>query len=174
MHSEIFNSTKFIKSVAYLQDDSTWCVRRAAALARWKNVFYIIQDATTYFLSVFLIILAIILTFLLTSFEERPTDFIGCALLVVQIVTGITSNFQPKGFILRILTVNFLFMCFLIVQIINAFLVSHISRVLYGKQIDTIAAILEEKFHFVGEAYIFNQLSTNKKVNILIIIRSNL
>lgn len=167
MHSEMFNSKKFIKSVAYLQDDTTWCIRRAGALPRWKNVFYIIQDATTYTIAIILVILSILLIFALTSFEEKPTDFIGCVLLAVQVITGAASNFHPKRYLLRLLTMNFLFMCFLIVQIINAFLVTHISRVLiYHKQIDTIADISKENFHFVGEEYIFNQISTNKKVKL--------
>lgn len=164
IHSGIFNSTKFIRSATYIQDDITWCVRRAEALARWKNIFYIIEDATTYTLCIVLFVLGILTVFFLTTFEEKPLDIFRCGLISFQCIIGLTTLFNPKLFIHRLLFAQYMFIGYLVIQIFNAFLVTFISRVIYGIQIKTIAAASDDGYRFAGESYIFDHLSAHNKV----------
>lgn len=166
LHAESFNSTKFIASAPYLQDDITWCVSRAKEIPRWKNLYYITEDVETYTWGAIMYILTIICAFFLTTFEEKPLDFFHCVILSVQTVTALTSTFQPKGILMRFHYCQFLIIPFWLTQIFSAFLITFAPRILYEIQIDSFEDITRSHFRLAGDAHVFDHLTFKNVVRL--------
>lgn len=159
------NSTKFVASAPYMQDDLTWCVSHARAIPRWKNIYYIPKDIATYTWGATMYIMTIFVAFLLTTFEEKPLDLWYCAILSVQTVIGFTSTFKPKGTLMRLHYGQFLIIPFWLTQIFSAYLITFASQILYENQIDTIESIVNNEFRLAGDSHVFNHLSIRSKVS---------
>lgn len=161
IHADYLNSSKFMASSPYLQDDLTWCVSRASEIPRWKNLYYIVKDAKTFIWGITMFIMVIITAYLWTTFEEKPLDIFYCTISSVQILVGFTSTFRPKGWLLRFHYGQFLVIPFWTSQIFSAFLTTFTLRTLYEYQIDTIEDIARDGFRLAGDphAFIENKVS---------------
>lgn len=158
--------TNFVLSVPYMQDDLTWCVSHAKAIPRWKNIYYIPQDATIYTWGALMYIMTIIGAFLLTTFEEKPLDFWYCAILSTQTVVGFSSTFKPKGSLMRFHYGQFLIIPFWLTQIFSAFLIIFLPRILYENQINTVETIARNGFRLAGDSNVLNHLNIKSNVSI--------
>lgn len=161
---ENFNSTKFVASAAYAQDDMTWCVGRAKAIHRWKNVYYIPKDIETYTIGALMYIATIFGAYFLTTFEKKPLDLFHCAILSVQTLTGQSSTFNPKRFVMRFFYVMFLLIAFWLTQFFCAFLVTFMSSVLYETQIASIDKIIGHGFQLAGDPDVVKYYATKNVV----------
>lgn len=167
MHSDDFDSTEFIASEPYMQDDVTWCVSRAKPTPRWQNILYIPKDTLTYTSGGIMYIITIFGAYIFTTFEERPVDFFRCAILSVLTLTGQSSTFNPKRMCLRYLSVYFTFVSFWLVQFFGAFLLTYLSSVLYESQISTINEIRYRGFQLAGNPSVLEYLGEKNMVNLL-------
>lgn len=166
VHAELFNSSKFIASAPYFQDDITWCVSRAKEIPRWKNIYYITQDVETYTWGAIMYIMTIICAYFLTTFEETPLDFFQCMILSVQTVTALTSTFRPKGLLMRFHYGQFLIIPFWLTQIFSAFLITFTPRILYEVQINSFEDITRNHFRLAGNGRVFDHLSIKNMVRL--------
>lgn len=70
----------------------------------------------------------------------------------------------------RVLFGMFMIIAFWCIQIIDAFLIVFISRVLYEKQIDTIEEIADQHYRLVGEDFVLNYLNASNVVRFEVIL----
>lgn len=163
IHLNKLRSKKLSTTAPYIQDYMTWCVSRAKAIPRWKNVFFIL-DATIYIVGVISFILVIFCTYLLFAFEETPFDLVKCVIISLQVLIGTTAVLNPNRLMFRVLFGMFLFIGFWCVQIITAFLIAFISRVLYEIQIDSVEEIANQRYRLAGEDFILQNLNASNVV----------
>lgn len=143
----------------------TWCVSRAKTLPRWKNFYCIVQDTETYIIGITLLVLTLFGVYFLITFEKKPRDIFYCMILTVQTLVAFTSTFNPKGSLLRFHYAQFLIIPFWLTQIVNATLVSFISRVIYEDQINSFDDITSNGHHLAGEPHALGYLSNKNVVN---------
>lgn len=129
------------------------------------NVFFIPNDLFVYIIGAIAFILVVFGAYLLTTFEDRPYDLIRSTFMTIQVVLGLSTVFEPKIWMIRLLFTKFMFIGFWIVQIFNAYWITFVSRVLHEKQIDTIDELIRENFHLAGNEYILNQLKNGNVVS---------
>lgn len=166
IHSDRIQSTAFEASNPYIQDDLTWCVSRAKEIPRWMNVFYIPKDAQTYLSGILLLILTLFAAYFLTTFEEKPLDFLYCIILTVQTIIAFPSIFNPKGILLRLHYALFLIIPFWLTQIYSAYLFTFISQVLSEHQIATCSEIADQRFRLTGDLNIIDHIRVKDAVTI--------
>lgn len=163
MNFHNFKSNEFIASVPYMQDDVTWCVSRSKALPRWRNIYYIPQDAITYVVGIILYIFVIICTYLLTTFEKNPFDIL-ILIISIQVLVGFNTVLNPNKMMFRLLFTKFMFIAYWLVQIFSAFLISYISRIMYEKQIGTVDELIDTRFRLAGQHHDFVYLNNSAMV----------
>lgn len=166
IHSDRIKSTAFEASNPYIQDDLTWCVSRAKEIPRWMNVFYIPKDAQTYLSGIILLLLTLFAAYFLTTFEEKPLDFLYCIILTVQTIIAFPSIFNPKGLLLRLHYALFLIIPFWLTQIYSAYLFTFISQVLFEHQIATRSEIADQRFRLTGDLNIIDHIRVKNAVTI--------
>lgn len=169
IHSDRIKSVAFEPTVPYIQDDLTWCVSRANQIPRWMNVFYIPKDAQTYLSGILLLILTLFAAYFLTTFEEKPLDFLYCIILTVQTIIAFPSIFNPKGLLLRLHYALFLIIPFWLTQIYSAYLFTFISQVIFEHQIATCSEISDQNFRLTGDHHVIDHLGVKNAVKYLIL-----
>lgn len=130
------------------------------------NVFYIPKDAQTYLSGILLLILTLFAAYFLTTFEEKPLDFLYCIILTVQTIIAFPSIFNPKGILLRLHYALFLIIPFWLTQIYSAYLFTFISQVLSEHQIATCSEIADQRFRLTGDLNIIDHIRVKDAVTI--------
>lgn len=164
IRSDHFNSTKYVASALYLEDDITWCVSRAQPISRWINLFYVVKDYEIYIIGTFLLLSTVLIGYLLLAFEEKPLDLFHLSILILQTICALTSAFKPKTTAIRIHYTPFLIIPFWLTQIYGALLVTFMSRVIYEHQISTVSEIARQHFRLSGDPYSIGFLNDEKMV----------
>lgn len=164
IRSDSFNSTKFVASPPYMQDDLTWCVRRANEIPRWMNVYYIPKDFATYAAGFSLHIMTILLAYLLSTYEENSADLIFYAVSSVAILTQFNQSYTPRKPMNRIIFMLCVISTFWLTQIFNAYYFRYIRTTLYEIQICTLDDIRDNQFSFAGDSDVYNHLITGNAV----------
>lgn len=150
IHSNMLNSTKFVTSSPYMQDDLTWCVKRAKAIPRWKNIYYIPQDVETYVIGFIVYTLSIVSIYLLTAFEDKPLDFTLCNVYSIGCLAGFGYAYTPKKAATRFIVSIFFMSTFWMTQIYLSYLITYLRITLYENQIGTLGEITRKNFHLAG------------------------
>lgn len=164
IRSDSFNSTEFVASALYMQDDITWCVSRSKEISRWKNFYYVPQDFETYALGFFTFFTVIINAYLFTTFEEKPLDLVLCSIYTVANLIGNAVQYNPKLWLSRFHYGHFLIYPFWLTQIFNGYLITYMSIILYEKQISTLEGIAQNRFHLCGDSGVLNHLIVQNMV----------
>lgn len=140
------NTTVFTPSTWYWQDDYTWCVPQAKAIASWRNTFYVIKNDVVIIIGVFSAISAIILIFFLTEKEKKPLDFWECAIVYVRTLICLSSTFRATTLIRRMIHILCLGSCMVLSAMFSAFMVICLTHEIYEKQVSSLAELMELEF----------------------------
>lgn len=134
----------------FLQDDITWCVRRAQQLPAWKSINYIIS-IDVLVIGTILFVVVIFVAYALTSFEERPLDIWTSMLIVFRALISFSSEFNPKRGMLRLFFIGGLFTIMVVTTTFLAFYYGLVMQPKHGKQIQNFDELTNRKFALAGD-----------------------
>lgn len=160
----ISNASKLLPSMAYEQDDITWCISRAKQIPLWLNFFHFAEGIGLWMMTLSAFILATAFVFLLTSFEEQPLDIWHVLTLAFPTLLTFVSWFKPKGSLLRLLFIITLLVAFLWSCIFNAFFFTVLTHPKYTTQLKSISEIIQEDYRLVTDINILSHLADQKLV----------
>lgn len=146
-----------------MQDEITWCVARAQPIPKWRSIFSMVPNIETHIYVWSTLIVMIIITFLLSTFERRPFDAWKSVIYIFQsvLIGNVTS---PKKTFFKILILYFLFINTIICTIFNAFFFNHMTGVALSKQINTFDELKIENFHFASQSSAIKYLNRSNLV----------
>lgn len=159
------NSTKFERSSPYMQDDITWCVSGAKPIPQWKNILYI-ADPEVLIIALIMIVLGGCIIFFMYAFEEVQRDLFYCFYMLIQTSLGLPTTFKGKSYIHRISYGVFLMISFLITQIVSAYCIFMIPRILSERQISTLQEIATNNYHLAGDRHVIDHFWMKNMVRI--------
>lgn len=146
---DFINSTLFVPTEFYIQDEITWCVSHAKLIPVWISMFYITQDLSSYILGILNLAFLIVLIFLYSTFEPRPFD-LWKSMLVVGYITLFGNahiNIKRQAFKFGLGITSLLAMQMLLV--FNAFFYKYMSGNAFSKPINSLNELNgQNAFHF--------------------------
>lgn len=148
----------------FFRDDMTWCVRRANQIPTWKNIYYI-ANLDIIILGIFLMLVSIFFTYVLTSFEERPRDIWSSTLINIQATVLTPARFKPKRPMLRYFYAGGLLAMLAVTTTFLAFHYDFMMYPRYEKQIDTFNQLVNNNFLLAGEEQTKDYLVEQNLVN---------
>lgn len=90
--------------------------------------------------------------------EKKPQDCYVLMLIIALAIMGTSSSYKPLKAFNRLSFNGALFVCLLLNITFNAFLISIITRSIYGFHISTIRELINDEFELIGERNIVDQL----------------
>lgn len=140
----------FANSLAYSQDEITWCVQKAKSRAKWKQM-WLIADW-----KVFLCIFSTALPFTwimygLAGFEKRPFDVWTSAFMILRSITLTSPPFNPERSSVRFIYLLQQHLCFFASSIFLSFFFIIITRPFNEHQISSFEEIVKANFRLVAE-----------------------
>lgn len=157
-------STNFLASRAYFQDDVTWCVPHAKLRAKWKSLFYVADaNILAIFFSAMLPLIVIIYFF--TTFERRALDIWSSMLMVIAIASAHSFSYSFERSSARILYSLHSHLGTAVLVIFLAFATIEFSQLNYEKQISSFDQITNENFRLAANDDMRNYLVERNLVN---------
>lgn len=147
----------------FFEDDLTWCVRRAALVPPWKNYYYI-MSLDLIIPGLFLMMFAIVLIYLLTTFEERSLDIWTSCIGAMSMLILFPAHLYPRRSIQRFILGWFLFAALILTTTFLAFYYDFVMRTLRETQIETFKQIVANDFVLGGDENTKNYLIAQNQV----------
>lgn len=102
--------------------------------------------------------------YLLTTFEEKPTDLFEMAVIAITVVTNATTHFQPKRNALRYLYMGSCYIGLLLVNIFGAFYIVALTHPVFEDQLKHISSLIENRFQLMGDVYVLYKIDQQDMV----------
>lgn len=138
------------QTLSYIQDDQTWCVRKAAPHDTWQNIFALFTVGI-WFLMIFLTaVLAIFLYFLL-QFNKIPQmrkNFSYAWLISFGSFVNVSTTFSPRTSSIRILFIFALVYGIIFSAIFSSSLISVLTRPRQSFQVYSVGTAFKNGFRF--------------------------
>lgn len=166
--NDISLKTEFVFTLPYYSDDITWCISRAKHIPLYLNAFRYVKDSELYVMGIFAVFAAIIIGFLLTTFEEKPIDYFEMSLIGISVVSNSATYFQPKRPCNRFLYMLTCYIGLLLVNIFGAYYVVALTYPIFEDQLDSVNSLIENKFQLMGDAYVLEKISLQDVVILLL------
>lgn len=164
--ANLFHSNMFVPTKFYMQDEIVWCVSRAKPISKWKAILYLTQDNASWICGWVSLFLAVTFTYILSTFEPRPFDYIEAGVLIAQgMLVG--NRIKPKRTPFKILVIYFMFIGILLTTIFNAFLMNYLTGIKREEQISSFDDLKLESFHFAAPPSALKFLKRGNWVRIL-------
>lgn len=158
-------SERSVDSLAYFQDDVTWCVQKAKSRPKWKQMW--VADWKVFVCIFGAIIPVIWIWYGLTGFERRPFDIWTSAIFVVRTVALTPSTFNPSKILHRFFYVYFLLFCFFASLVICSFMFAISTTSFNEHQISTFEEIVNGNFRLAAEGETKQFLTDRSMVKML-------
>lgn len=146
----------FATSIAYMQDERTWCVSRAKQIPVWLNMWRI-TTKTIWCLAFITIYVEGLILYLLMQYERGHAGFMKkdyhyCVLIMATAAfTGMPHmTYRPKSKRMSLFIGLMLLTGILISTAWTCFLIKALTRPIYGAQISTVSELIENNFDLVG------------------------
>lgn len=134
----------------FFLDDTTWCVRRAKQIPKWKNFFFVC-DIEVLYIGIFYIVISIPIIYGLRLFDDpNPGDIWTTGLIVFLAVLLMPAHIQPKQITFRFFAGFFLLVLLMLTSTYLAFFFNFLITPLYEKQIHTFDHLVNEHFLLAG------------------------
>lgn len=146
----------------------TWCVRHAKQIPAWMRIYYI-ASLDTNIMGIILLLISIILTYVLSSFEQHPCDIWQSVLIIIQAVILFPSQLKPKRAIFRVFFAAGLLALTASTTIFLMFYYSFTLQPRYQRQIDTFDQIVGHNFLLAGDEHTKDYLMEQNWVNMPIL-----
>lgn len=170
---DIINSTVFLPTEFYMQDEITWCVARAQPIPKWRSIFSMASDIEIHILIWSSLFVVIVLAFLLSTFERRPFDAWKSVIYVFQVVL-VGSIIGPKRTLFKIIVIYFMFISMIVLTVFNAFFINYMTGVVLHKQINTFEELKIENFHYASQSSAMKYLNRANLVRCFLKLLKNL
>lgn len=151
----------------YTQDEITWCVARARPIPKWRSIFSMGQGIEVHICTWSALVITIILTFFLSTFERRPFDAWKSMIYVFHLfLNGYVTT--PKTRAMKFFVIYFMFILMISYTMINASLIKYMTGVAFDKQINTFDELKNQNFHFVSQSSAMKYLNRANLVRCLL------
>lgn len=161
------HSPHLIDSLAYFQNDVTWCVQKAKGIAKWKTIFKVADPIVMACISVaaFFVTSSV---WMFLGFEKPSRDIWSAALLTTASIAATPYKIKPKKTSVRIFYLYLLIMSFLGASVLVSFLFAISTHPMYEHQIANFEEVISKKIHLAAERETKDFLIDWNMVNIVI------
>lgn len=150
-----YDSKRIKSSIAYYQDDYTWCVQRARLLPLFLNIPNAAPGVA--WASLFIVCFANgLILFIFMQFDRKDAQchtrdvFYATLLISMPAIIGISQRFHPKYWPLRIYYCSMLFEGIFIFAVGLSFALECLKKSIWAHQVYTIAEIIENNYRLAG------------------------
>lgn len=149
LDSDIESSKALSTSTPYYSDDQTWCVAKARATSKWKNIFNIFTTELWIAIICALFVITITLNIFI-KIERRHENIYWAFLRALAISMGLMPTFRPQYAHTRFVYFLFLLYGVMINATFNCFLISTLTRYRTDKQVKTLNDTTKNNFNYAG------------------------
>lgn len=160
----------FKMSMAYYQDDLTWCIQRSGYFSKLLT-FFLIASYECWIMTIFGVgffcsfVLYILIQFDLEFKDRNRRDFhYMLYMIMMPAIIGMNQRYQPKRFLLKFLYCGIAFVCVPHWSIFFYAMIRFQKVPIHKYQISTIAEIIETDFRLSGSSEVRNMILFDSKV----------
>ncbi|CAO1422329.1 unnamed protein product [Diamesa serratosioi] len=141
-------------SIAYHQDDLTWCITQAGLAPTWLNVFVIFNKFTWLAIAIAMVVTSIVLWIFVLKENKYKENIVWASLVILSLSTFQYGHYWPRKFYIKIFMATLIFYGLHINTAYHSYLISVLTRPRYEAQISTVENAKKD-FHLLSK---FNEL----------------